>query len=135
MSSSRLGRSLAIRYGETWQLSFCRAKSGKHWTLHPPILSPKNGVKILTWIGGRHGGVEKKGLRKTPRRTPLPKRGFEPPPLERYILHPAGCRGAEALLAGLEIFREVCSLVCFPPPYVLHPPPLSWPNWSAANGG
>ena len=40
---------------------------------------------------GRHGGVEKRGGRKTSRMTPLPKRGFGPR-LVRYVFHPLRCQ-------------------------------------------
>ena len=43
------------------------------------------------FVSGRHGGVEKRGGRKTSRRTPLPKTGFGPPPLcLGHFLSPSG---------------------------------------------
>ena len=81
------------------------------------------------------GGVEKRGGRKTSQMTPLPKRGFGPPP--RTVRFPplSGVsalfflyknprqRGPEALLEGRKIFGRARSLVRFPPPIRFAPPP------------
>ena len=79
-------------------------------------------------IRGRHGGVEKRGGRKTSLMTPLPKRGFGCPPV-RYVFHPpqvsmlcSSCRNIHDRAAqklfwrGPKIFGRARSLVRFPPP-------------------
>ena len=82
---------------------------------------------------GRHGGVEKRGGRKTSRTTPLPKRGFGPP-LVRYVFHPpqvsvlcfpvqkSTTEQTRSSFGGVQKFSgERVLWYVFLPPYVLHP--------------
>ena len=83
---------------------------------------------------GRHGGVEKRGGWKTSRMTPLPKRGFGPPPRTVRFLPPSGVSALFFLYKnprqGVQNFSgERVLWYVFLPPYVLHPPisrPKSW---------
>ena len=92
-----------------------------------------NSVKLpcphLVFFRGRHGGVEKRGGRKTSRRTPLPKRGFGPPSSGTFFPPPSGVAPLfflykkpklstpEALWEGSEIFSGGCVVwYVFPPP-------------------
>ena len=86
------------------------------------------------------GGWKKGGGWKTSRTTPLPKRGFGPPPLVRYVFHPpqvsvlfVSCtkiqdRAEQKLFwRGPTIFGRARSLVRFPPPIRSAPPPYHGP--------
>ena len=98
------------------------------------------GTKISTLpMRGRHGGVEKRGGRKTSRMTPLPKRGFGPPSYGTFST-PLACRCSvfpvqkstteqtRSSFGGVQYFSGGRILwYVFLPPYVLHPP-ISWPN-------
>ena len=87
----------------------------------------------------RHGGVEKRGGRKTSRMTPLPKRGLGPPRTVRFP-PPAGVSALfflyknprqsrpEALLEGSKTFRESAFSATFSSPHTFCPPPISRPN-------
>ena len=101
---------------------------------------------------GRHGGVEKRGGRKTSRMTPPPKRGFGPPSYGTFSTPPPpqvsvlcfSCtkihdRAEQKLFwRGPRIFGRARSLVRFPPPHTFCYPPISWPKvvpHSAHQGG
>ena len=88
----------------------------------------------------RHGGVEKRGGWKTSRMTPLPKRGFGPPPRTVRFPPPSGVNvlfflyknprqsRPEALLEGSKHFRERAFSGTFSSPHTFCTPPLSRPN-------
>ena len=81
------------------------------------------------------GGLEKGGGRKTSRRTPLPKRGTVrfPPPLgcrcSVFPVQKSTIEQTRSSFGGVQNFSGGRVLwYVFLPPYVLHPPPLSWPK-------
>ena len=87
--------------------------------------------KYTTSIGGRHGGVEKRGGWKTSRMTPLPKGPprtvrFPPPSgvsaLFFLYKNPRFCRPEAFLEGSKNVFGERVLWYVFLPPYVLHPP-------------
>ena len=80
-----------------------------------------------------NGRLKKGGGRKYSRRTPLPKRVFEPPSFGTFstpskaialsfLYKSPHLSRPEALLEGLRNFSGGCSLVRFLPPYVCTPP-------------
>ena len=90
------------------------------------------------WFRGRHGGVEKRGGRKTSRMTPLQKRGFGPPPPRTVCFPPPSGVSAllfpyknprqsrtEALLEGSKNFRESAFSGTFPTPIRFAPPHMT----------
>ena len=116
--------------------------SGRNQTC-PATNWPKAHSKNSDSEDAMGGGVEKTGGKETSRMTPLPKRGFGPPPLVQYVFHPPQvsalcfCRTKvhttdqnRSSFGGLQkLSRERVLWYVFLPPCVLHPPPISRPNW------
>ena len=99
------------------------------------------GAELSEFSRGRHGGVEKRGGRKTSRMTPLPKRGFGPPSYGTFST-PLRCQCSVFLYKkihdradqklfwrGPKIFGRARSLERFPPP-IRFAPPISPPKFS-----
>ena len=117
-------------------------------SVRPPPVDPLRaslnnpGCQIVVQFRGRHGGVEKRGGRKTSRMTPLPKRGFGPL-LVRYVFHPPqvsvlcfSCTKihdkpvSEVLSEGSKNFRESAFSGTFSSPHTFcTPPPISQPKF------
>ena len=109
--------------------------------LQPPASIQKNQIREVlqrnefrSSLRGRHGGVEKRGGRKTSRMTPLPKRGFGPP-LIREVFHPpqvsvlcfflykkSTTEQNRSSFGGSKNFREIALSGKFSSPHTFAPP-------------